>query len=91
MPGDGAGTGRGKRKDQTLTLAKRNSGKEGDGAHIETSVLYTERKVRGDPRASFTLLFNYLFSHLGTVFSALHIKINETDLYPVKLPSKHLI
>ena len=70
---------------------KGTQGRSGDAARVETSVIYTERKVRGHLRASFTLQLNYLFSHLGTVFNALDIKIKETDLYPLKLPSKYLI
>lgn len=92
-PGGGAGTGRGKHEDQTLTLAKRNSGKEwGWGTYRNLCNIYREeskRRSKGFIYSSPRL--NYLFSHLGTVFSALDIKINETDLYPLKLPSKYLI
>lgn len=70
---------------------KGTQGRGGDGACIEISLIYTERKVRWDLRASFTLQLTYSFSHLGTVFCILDIKVNETDLYPLKLPSKYLI
>ena len=83
----------GKHKDQTLTLAKRNSGTEwGWGTYRNLCNIYREESKRRSKGFIYSSLqLNYLFSHLGTVFSALDIKINETDLYPLKLPSKYLI